>query len=92
MALRPKPKREPWWPSPFEPNDAYAIKALARSEDTQIQRAFKWIMDATGVRDEMFVQGQDDTRTYLMGRRSIGLQIAHLIEWMPPKKEPNTDV
>ena len=82
------PKRPPHAPAAFEDRDAYAVKAFAAgkaNEDEQV-RAFAWIMGATGVRDELFVQGQEDTRLYLMGRRSIGLQIAHLLTWVPKKE------
>lgn len=83
-----EPKRLPHRPAAFADRDAYAIKAFARGEATADEqaRAFNWIMASTGVRNEIFVQGQEDTRLYLMGRRSIGLQIAHLLEWVPKKE------
>lgn len=89
MALK---KREPWHPADFKDYDAYAWQAFSRGEanEAQQRRAFEWLMTASGVRDELFVPGQDDVRTYLMGRRSIGLQVARMLLWAP-NKERKTD-
>ena len=80
-------KRQPWRPASFMPADAFAIKALAKGEASaeQQKRAFDWIMDASGIRNEVFVPGEDDVRCFLLGRRSIGLMVADLLKWTPPK-------
>jgi hypothetical protein len=80
-------RRQPWHPAAFEAADADAVKALANgaADGVQQKRAFDWIMDASGVRNETFVPGADDVRCYLLGRRSIGLMIAELVRWIPPK-------
>lgn len=86
-------KREAHHPAPFKPIDAYSLQALGRGEasDLQQKRALDWIIMATGVRDEVFVPGKPDVKDYLLGRRSIGLQIAHLLTWKPSEKSPDVE-
>ena len=45
-----------------------------------------WLIRATRMRDEIFVPGQNDVKDYLLGRRSIGLHYAALLQWRPPEK------
>lgn len=79
--------REIWQPVAFVPAEAYAAKALEKNEATPHQQklVFEWLVRASRMRDEIFVPGQEDVRTYLLGRRSVGLQFAELLKWRPPE-------
>lgn len=83
------PKREIWHPVPFTTAEAYAAKAFEKGEATMHQQKlfFAWLLLASRMRDEIFVPGQDDVRSYLLGRRSVGLQIAALLTWRPPENQ-----
>lgn len=74
----------PHW-SRFEPDDAYAVKALAAgtANEAQQKRAFNWILKASKLRDDTFVSGQPDTSAYLAGMRAVGLQIVAALDWKP---------
>lgn len=82
---RRAPKRQPWHPVDWAPPDAAALKALERgdAEPEQQKRALAWILSATQIRDEVFVPDNARVTDYLLGRRSIGLQIAALLKWVP---------
>lgn len=82
-----KPRREVWHPVLFTPAEAYAAKAIQQGKATPDQqtRFFDFLLRASRMRDEIFIPGQDDVRTYLLGRRSIGLQLAELLQWRPPE-------
>lgn len=86
--MAPRPKREIWQPVEFSPADAYAAKAVEAGKATPEQqtRFFSWLLTASRMRDEIFVPGQEDVRTYLLGRRSVGLQVAALLTWRPLEK------
>ena len=76
-------RREIWHPVAFTPAEAYAAKAIERGEASgeMQKRFFDWLLRATRMRDEIFVPGQEDVRAYLLGRRSVGLQVAALLQW-----------
>ena len=82
------PKREIWHPVSFSPAEAYAAKAFDKGEASKEQQVMlrDWLIRATRMRDEIFVPGQNDVKDYLLGRRSIGLHYAALLQWRPPEK------
>jgi hypothetical protein len=69
-------------------HEIYALKALhdGKASESQQKAVLGWLIRATGVKADQFIPGQDDTRCYLLGRRSIGLQIADYVTWVPPAK------
>jgi hypothetical protein len=90
VSIRPRGRREVWYPVAFTPAEAQAAKAIERGEASpEMQRRFfDWLITACRMRDEIFVPGQEDVRTYLLGRRSVGLQIAELLQWREPEAGP----
>ncbi len=78
-----------WQPVEFTPAEAYAAKAFEQGKATPEQqiRLRDWLMRATRARDEIFVPGMEDVRTYLLGRRSVFLQYAALLQWRLPEKK-----
>lgn len=86
MAAKP-PRREIWHPVPFLPAEAYAAKAFDQGKATEHQQLLlrDWLIRASRMKDEIFVPEMDDVRSYLLGRRSIGLQYGALLTWRPPE-------
>lgn len=74
-------KAVPWAPVPFTEQDVFAAKAVSRGEAGPIEqkRFVDWLINATGMRDEIFIEGKPDVKDYLLGRRSIGLQYAAML-------------
>jgi hypothetical protein len=85
---QPKPvparkRREPWHPAEWAIEDAQALQALSRGSAApgEQMRALKWIIEQAAMTyDEPFVPGEEATRSYLMGRMSVGRQIVKLIK------------
>jgi hypothetical protein len=79
-------KRERWHPPPYDTDDIRAIQALAQgtaSPDDQ-KRALDWIVNvAAGTYDEPFRPNEQDTVTYMVGRRSVGLAVVKLMKLKP---------
>lgn len=72
----------PWGPAEWDDDDARALKALqvGNASDTQQQRALAWIIQrACMTYDEPFQPDSERTTNYLLGRRSVGLQIVKLL-------------
>lgn len=82
-------KREPWSPVPHTDRESYAVKAWAQGTASEAQQrlAFDWVMRATGLRNETFIEGKADATLYLQGRRSVGLNIVEAMN-AKPKGEP----
>jgi len=75
-------RREIWHPPPYGLSDIRAVQALAAGSATAAEQkqALDWIIHkAAQTYDEPFVPGQDDVRTYVLGRRSVGLAIVKLL-------------
>lgn len=78
-----KKRREPWHPAEWTIEDAQAVQALSRGAATPVEqvRALKWIIEQAAMTyDEPFVPGEEATRSYLMGRMSVGRQIVKLVK------------
>ncbi len=82
-------RREIWHPVKFEIAEAYAAKAIKEGTATPHQQGLfiEWLLRACRMRDEIFVPGQDDVRSYLLGRRSVALQLAELLQFRAPEKK-----
>lgn len=75
------PKVPPYGPAPWDEADAFAIKALiaGNANDAQQRRAIDWIINrACQTYDEPFIPDNPRATDYLLGRRSVGLQIVKL--------------
>lgn len=74
---------ERWLPFEWEQPDAHCLQALQRGEaDAQQQRrALDVIVNKlAGTYEETFVPRENETSSYLQGRRSVGLQIVKLLK------------
>lgn len=87
IAPRVRDKSSAW--VAFEPADAQALKAMQRgvAEPHQQVRAFEWILKATHLRDETFIEGKPDLSAHLVGMRSVGLQIVACLDWHPQQEK-----
>lgn len=78
--------REIWHPPPYGLEDIRAVQAVAAGTagpDEQ-KRALHWIVNnAAQTYEEPFVPGRDDVRSYVLGRRSVGLAIVKLMKLKP---------
>ena len=78
--------REIWHPAAYGLEDIRAVQAVAAgtaSPDEQ-KRALDWIVtSAAQTYEEPFVPGRDDVRSYVLGRRSVGLAIVKLMKLKP---------
>jgi hypothetical protein len=85
MATR---KREPWHPLPITDEAADAAGAMERGDASATQQRIfvDWLLQASGVRDEIFVADNERVTSFLAGRRSIGLQFAALLKHRPRPK------
>lgn len=80
--------REIWHPAPCPDGVKAALRALCagNANQGQQQTAMSWLMfDCCKIRDELFVPQRDRVdgarvTDYLLGRRSVGLQVARAIE------------
>ena len=87
--ITPTRKIKPGEWLPFEPTDAYALRAVqaGTAEPHQQQRALEWILRATRLRDETFVADKPDVSAYLAGMRAVGLQIVACMNWKSKQGE-----
>jgi hypothetical protein len=79
-------QREIWHPPRYELGDIRAVQAVASgtASATEQKRALDWIINvAAQTYDEPFVPGEDDVRSYMLGRRSVGLAIVKLVKLKP---------
>ena len=88
---QPKPR---WRTVPYDIKDVRAIQALAvyatgpdgmqPPSQAEVKRALDWIINhAAGTYDEPFEAGAPDVTAYLLGRRSVGLNIVKLMKLKP---------
>jgi hypothetical protein len=85
---------ERWQPAKWELADASALQALMRGDagPEQQKRALRWVIEgAAGTYEEVMVPREPDTSAYLMGRRSVGLQIVKLLHVNVPAVKTATD-
>jgi len=78
--------REIWHPPSYEMEDIRAVQAVAtgNASASEQKRALDWIVNtAAQTYEEPFVPDQDDVRSYVLGRRSVGLAIVKLIRLKP---------
>jgi len=83
---RHRRSREIWHPPPYGIEDIRAVQAVAAGNASALEqkRALDWIVNtAAQTYEEPFVPGQDDVRSYVLGRRSVGLAIVKLIKLKP---------
>ena len=83
---RPRPRREPWHPAAYDETHVHAIQALATGEAGPIEqkRALDWIINqAAQTYDEPFHPDKSRVTDYVLGRRSVGLQIVKLLKLKP---------
>ena len=75
------PNSGPWMPTPWAPDDAYAIKAMANgtANEGQQKRVMAWLMDVSGLRDLSFRPDSARATDFAEGKRFVGLQIAKLL-------------
>lgn len=89
MAQPPKGKsrplrlvKPPYGPADYDHLEHSAIQALGRGDanETQQRRALDWIVrQAAMTYDEPFIPDSARATDYLLGRRSVGLQIVKLL-------------
>ena len=84
MASKPKRVKADvvWRPANVTLQVARAIKAVNAGEASAQQQklAMHWIIHfASGIAGEVFVPQMPDAVTYLVGRRSVGIQIVDII-------------
>lgn len=72
---------EPWKPIGWEPEDAYALRALAQGTATpeQQQRALKWILDAARTYDQPFRASSPYETAFACGMQWVGQSIVKLL-------------
>lgn len=81
MALAPR-RRQLWAAAEWEPADAAAVQALAagKANEGQQRRALDWIIHKAAMTyDEPFDPANARVTDYVLGRRSVGLQLVKLI-------------
>lgn len=86
MARPARPKQleaaRPHHPAPYDPADAYALKALQRGEanEGQQKRALAWIINqCAGTYDLSFRPENPHETSFAEGKRFVGLQIVKLL-------------
>ncbi len=72
---------EPWKPFAWEPEDAYALRALQLGTATpgQQQRALKWIIDSAGTYDQPYRPASSRDTDFACGMQHVGKQIVKLL-------------
>jgi hypothetical protein len=83
-------EREQWHPPIYEDQDIIAVQTIAKyasgESDTppsqgQCKRMLDWIINnACATYDDPFRPNCDDIRSYMLGRRSVGLAIIKLMK------------
>lgn len=83
-------KREPWHPPTYEPEDVIAVQAVTRyaaeltdtpPSQAQCKRMLDWLIEtACSTYDDPFRPNREDVRTYMLGRRSVGLALIKLMK------------
>lgn len=84
--MKPSRVRPLWAPAPWEEAVAYALQALNTGTATpeQQRRALDWIIDRAAMTyDEPFWPDNARVTDYVLGKRSVGLQIVKLIKLTP---------
>lgn len=81
---RPKPTPvhiEPWKPFAWEPEDAYALRALqdGTASAGQQQRALKWIIECAGTYDQAYRPASARDTDFACGMQHVGKQIVKLL-------------
>lgn len=79
---KPRTERKPWHPAPYDAEHVHALQALAKGEAGPIEqkRALDWIVNRAAMTyDEPFDPESSRSTDYVLGRRSVGLQIVKLI-------------
>jgi hypothetical protein len=80
------PEHKPWLPTPYEPADVGALKALANgtANAEQQQRALNFIITKIcGTYDETYFPGGEEGRRdsdYAAGMRKVGLTIVKMLK------------
>ncbi len=72
---------EPWKPHHWEPEDAYALRALQLGTATanQQQRALKWILECAGTYDQAYRPASSRDTDFACGMQHVGKQIVKLL-------------
>ena len=72
---------DPWKPCVWEPEDAYALRALQGGTATpaQQQRALKWIIEAAGTYDQAYRPASARDTDFACGMQHVGKQIVKLL-------------
>lgn len=73
---------EPWKPCAYEPEDAYALRALqaGTATDHQQRRALKWIIEtACATYDQPYRPGSARDTDFACGMQHVGKQIVKLL-------------
>jgi hypothetical protein len=78
---KPQQQPDPWKPFAWEPEDAYALRALQAGTATQSQqqRALKWIIEAAGTYDQAYRPGSSRDTDFACGMQHVGKQIVKLL-------------
>lgn len=77
---------EAWHPTPWEPADAWALKALAagKANESQQRRALSFVIERlAGTYDVSFRPDSARATDFAEGKRFVGLQLVKLLN-MPP--------
>lgn len=84
---QPRPRLAPLWaPAGWTAPDAYAVQAVARGEASpdQQKRAFDWIINRAAMTyEEAFWPDNARVTDYVLGRRSVGMQVVKLMKLTP---------
>lgn len=82
MVFKPKPRAEnPWQPYSWEPEDAYAVQALAKgaaNADQQRHALDLVVHGLAGTYDMSFRPGQNGATEFAEGKRAVGLELVKL--------------
>lgn len=72
---------EPWKPFAWEPEDAYALRALqaGTASPGQQQRALKWIIEAAGTYDQAYRPTSSRDTDFACGMQHVGKQVVKLL-------------
>lgn len=83
---------EPWKPIPWEPEDAYALRALSRgnASEPQQQRALKWILDAARTYDQPYRPSSPYDTAFACGMQFVGQEIVKLLNVKLERANPGT--
>jgi hypothetical protein len=78
----------PWEPTPVDPAEVRAIKAMCRGEATEAQQLLivKWVERATGVSELEFRPDGERASNFAAGKRFVGLQFFTLAKSALPEQ------